>query len=748
MPNDPYFPKYALENTSLQWYLENRGSGGESEGLDLNVRSAWPLSDGGGVWVAVVDLGVELNHPDLKSRTAGGPHFNFATGLQDGRPVEDSGIWAHGTSVASLVAAERDNHTGMVGVAPGAKIASWVIFDERRELVGAAALAEMFRYQNEGVAVQNHSWAVNTKELVGPSRLEQTALTQALENGRGGRGVVMVRASGNDREFGRNANEDAYINDPRVIAVGAVDESGRATPNSTPGACLLVAAPDRDHRNNGLFAADLTDIQGANAIQWYPPYEDLSNYRFNILGFKGASAATPLVSGIAALVLSANPDLSIRDVQQILLLSARHFDKTDPDLHRNGAGIPVSHNVGFGIPDAGQAVRLAQHWVSRSELLREEHSNTAMRPIPDAGLQLLVSGGEIPEDLRSIVNLPGPGTFPDTATPVAPLRDVGTTGHESLPDLEGAAALIQRSSQLPWSRQIEKAAAAGASFAVIYNNAEGDTECPGGEFLCPLLETDFAPIPAVFIRQSDGEKLVKAVAANPGLAAQLSLKAAEYSFPVSTSMICEHVAVRVQSNHPLRGDLRITLLSPQGTRSVLQKLNDDTSPGPEDWTYTSVHHFFESSLGEWKVSISDLFPAHVGSVTSINLILFGTGITDNDADGLDDAWETMHWGNLDAVPAEDPDGDGYSNFFEQVLQTDPVTAPPTFHLAIHPWSWNVVRLSWFSSLGKTYEIHGGNDIDSLKPLAIVPGEFPVTEWFTSSLPPFRRYYFMRQIPSP
>jgi len=64
--------------------------------------------------------------------------------------------------------------------------------------------------------------------------------------------------------------------------------------------------------------------------------------------------------GLAALILSANTNLTYRDVQQILILSARHFDFADPDVATNGAGLKMSHNLGFGIPDAGVAVNLAR----------------------------------------------------------------------------------------------------------------------------------------------------------------------------------------------------------------------------------------------------------------------------------------------------------------------------------------------------------------------------------------------------
>src|SRR5206468_5771255 len=102
--------------------------------------------------------------------------------------------------------------------------------------------------------------------------------------------------------------------------------------------------------------------------------------------------------------------------------------------------------------------------------------------------------------------------------------------------------------------KIEYAAQAGAAFAVIYNDRDGDQ-------LVRMGMTDFVPIPAVFIGQNDGEAARDYLAQNPDARAQIRLEAATYSFEVADTLLCEHVGVTVTSDHPRRGDLRITLLS-------------------------------------------------------------------------------------------------------------------------------------------------------------------------------------------
>src|SRR5206468_4465549 len=121
---------------------------------------------------------------------------------------------------------------------------------------------------------------------------------------------------------------------------------------------------------------------------------DLADYCFDSTGFSGTSASAPQISGLAALILSANPALTYRDVQQILILSARHFDLADPDLKTNGAGFRVSHNVGFGVPDAGQAVALARSWLNRPSVTNVTLTTANLQGIPDDGLRLLITNSD------------------------------------------------------------------------------------------------------------------------------------------------------------------------------------------------------------------------------------------------------------------------------------------------------------------------------------------------------------------
>lgn len=711
-PSDLFFPAQ-VSNVSGQWYLENRNAtNGSPLGIDLNARGAWALGRGAGVTIAIADVGVELDHPELAPRTAGGPHHNFLTGSDDGSPSSRVGIvGAHGTACAGLAAATANDGWPMSGMAPEAGLASWVIVDRKNDLASDEHLAEMFMSGLDTVAVQNHSWGVPTKKQDGPSLLEDAAIQEAFTNGRGGKGVVMVRAGGNQRESGQNANDDAYANDWRAICVGAVMSGGRATGYSEPGACLLVAAPGGggSTSESGLFTTDLKGTDGANFLGFFPPFDYLSSYIFNSIGFVGTSAAAPLVSGIAAVLLNVNPHLAVRDVQQVLLLSARQFDRSDPDLVRNGAGLWTSHNTGFGIPDAGEAARLAARWSNRPPVeIHVMPPQESVVPIPDDGLRVVVIGEGIPAELTSLRTLPGTGPFADSPTPWVLLRGAGPSSGGAVVSLTNAGAVMELE-RGKIVQQIQYAARMGAEFVMIYNcTLDGVTPCPLRTTGLPLNGTDYTSVPSVFVGRTNALALIDVFRTNLTARARLELSAAEIAFQVTNTLSLEHVRVRLMTDHPIRGDLRITLTSPSGTRSVLQRLSDDTSPGPVDWTYSSTRHFYEPSQGTWKVAVGDLSPGGVGSVTSCSLILNGVSILDTDNDGLDDEWERRFFGDLTHGPLDRVAGDAYSLVRKFVSGMDPRT--PAFPLAldISRWSDSVARLSWPAGAGDDQLLSGAS----------------------------------------
>ncbi len=698
-PKDPLYPR--------QWHLENRLGTGRSRGPDLNARAAWPVVRGAGVVVGIADNGVEVAHPDLVARTTGQPHFDFDASVPRGL---GTGAGDHGTAVAGLVAATPDNNRGVAGVAPAASLASMVIFaddgDGGEAIVPDDALADVFRYRPEDVWVQNHSWGIGSTRQVVRDPLTDAAIDEATRLGRGGLGTVIVRAAGNGRENLLNANDDGFSADPRVISVGAVRMDGRATIYSEPGANLLVAAPSGDPKADGsedLTSPNLptTDRRGTAGYNW--TVGDSGDYGSGDSGFNGTSASTPLVSGVVALLLSARPQLSLRDVQQILALSSRHWDLADPDMVTNGAGLRVSHSLGFGVPDCGLAVELARRWEPRPRVQRVVVTARPSAPIPDDTCRLVIEGTPLlPSNLRSIRVIPGMGVFPDAGMTAATLQYVGR-GNTNLPaTLKGRVALIAEGTNTE-ADKVARAARAGAVAAVIFRNA-GDTE------IDVMPATSLSPIPAFQMGQTVGDTLARVLGTRTNYTARVTSSAATVRFNVDRSLTCEHVGVQVRTTHTARGDLRITLVSPSGTRSVLQNLSDDTNAGPTDWVYWTTHHFFEPTKGEWVLEVRDLRENDLGTLVSAELTVEGVPVTDEDQDGMDDAWERRWFGGLSRGPLEDPGQHGLMLVREQCLAGDPMAPGHPFPRTLQILDNAFVRVTFPTVIGWGYRLEFSNEL--------------------------------------
>jgi subtilisin-like proprotein convertase family protein len=532
----------------------------------------------------------------------------------------------------------------------------------------------------------------------------------------------MVRAGGNDRTpLARNANDDEYLNDPRVITVAALRPDGTVASYSTPGAPILVSAPGGEQGYGSLFTTDRVGPQeGLNRIT-FPDEPALSDYVFNVLGFTGTSAAAPLISGTVALILSRNPSLTVRDVQQVLALSATQPNPNDPDVQTNSAGLLVGHNAGYGLVNAGTAVDLAAIWKNRPAAVSSKTTVQHEEEIFDGGLLLAVvpQGGESPNLLIS--GLPSLGIHVDQSTANVPLVYIGEGTVPIQQDLRGKAALIQRGT-IDFSEKIVNAANAGALFAVVFNNQ-------GTNSVIVMGTTDYVPIPAMMISQADGEVLTNIVT-QFGANARITFQTVQMNFNVTDSLVCEHVKVTLNAMHEQRGDLRITLLSPSGTRSVLQRFGKDLTAYPGQWTYTTTHHFYESSQGTWQLFVGDEAPGGTGTVHEATLEIIGVPIKDKDHDGLDDDWEMTHFNSLAFGPKDDPDLDGYSNAIEQVLGTIPTQPAEIFRAGVARWNDNTLRLTWPSRPGVQYQVLAQRTItDPLKILGEVTGTLNQMQWF-------------------
>ena len=265
---------------------------------DCNALEAWGITLGSSnTTVAVIDDGLE-DHEDFNNSfgqsryTAGFSPANNGNG-------DVIGDVAHGVSCAGSITASH-NDIGVRGIAPLANMISVNIF------VGGETTQDnadgITWAKNEGADVMNNSW-VYPSCVVNFSNVND-AIADANTNGRGGLGCVIVFGSGNKFK----SCVDYPGNHPDVIAVGAIDNTGVRSPYSNYGPALDIMAP-----SSGSGArVRTTDRMGAAGY-------NTTNYNAN---FGGTSAACPVVSGVATLLLGYDASLTSDEVKNILYSTA------------------------------------------------------------------------------------------------------------------------------------------------------------------------------------------------------------------------------------------------------------------------------------------------------------------------------------------------------------------------------------------------------------------------------------------
>jgi subtilisin family serine protease len=312
-PSDPAF--------FGQWSLYNFGN----PDADVNVVPVWDSGiTGTGVTVGVIEFGWQTDHPDLAA--------NFAPDAS----MPPSILSSHATSVAGVIAADNDNAMGGVGVAYDANI-SRLIFGLSTETANA------FLFRNDLNDIKNNSWGPpDNGRVTEMSAVERAAIEEGVRDGRGGLGEIYVWAAGNGGLDDR-VDYDPYASSRYTIAIGAIgDENLRADYNELGSSMFAVAHSSGNVRK--IFST--TTGNGYTTT------------------FGGTSASAPLASGVIALMLEANPNLSWRDVQHIIADTAWKVDPDEESWLVNGAGRWVSDHFGFGALNAQAAVEAAKGWTS------------------------------------------------------------------------------------------------------------------------------------------------------------------------------------------------------------------------------------------------------------------------------------------------------------------------------------------------------------------------------------------------
>lgn len=454
LPTDPLFPN--------QWHLRN------GNGVDINVVEAWNSGiDGDGVTIAMVDDGLQRTHPDISPNyvAEGSYDFNENDFFPDPHTGDD-----HGTSAGGVAAAKSNNGVCGSGSAPNAKLSGIRLI---ADYTSDAQEANGLSYRTDINDIYSNSWGPNDdgRRLEKPGPLLLRAMQEAVNTGRGGKGSVYVWAGGNGRSSTDNCNYDGYANSRFTIAIGAVDYMGKQSYYSENCAALLACAPSSGSYKS-ITTTDLLGGAGTSTTECTST-------------FGGTSAAAPLVAGVVALILQANPNLGWRDVQHIFVNTSRITDAGDGDWFTNSAGFRHNHKYGFGIVDASAAVLSA----------------------------------------RTHVNMP---TLQVLSSPVTSV----------------------------------------------------------GKAL-----NDWAPVEAAIV--------------------------------VHDRVIVETVEVVFSAQHPSRGNLYITLQSPNATISVLQEVHSDRNANIDAWTYTTVRSWGENSDGDWILHVEDRVSGSTGIWTTWQLNVYG-----------------------------------------------------------------------------------------------------------------------------
>lgn len=293
----------------------------------LDVYSAQSQARGDGVVVAVIDSGVDAQHPDLVGQVLPGAGFGRSKGTDGTTDVD-----GHGTGMAGIIAATgRDG--GALGIAPGAKILPIASADEKEQF-GLDVVAESIRWAaDHGAKVVNMSLGFSSSMT--PTLVK--AVNYAIE-----KDVVLVAATGND---GKEVSAPANING--VIAVAGTTREGKPWASSNVGTDTVLAAP----------AAGIVTIAPQSV------------YASGYAEMDGTSAASAIVSGVAALVRAKHPDMAAKDVVNALV-------KTATDLAEPGRDAAT----GFGMVNPMGALTAQLPPVERNPLLPPVPSTTQPTP--------------------------------------------------------------------------------------------------------------------------------------------------------------------------------------------------------------------------------------------------------------------------------------------------------------------------------------------------------------------------------
>lgn len=388
-----------------QWYLANKGeaifsASNGTANADINFDDLYTLGKKGkGIVVAVSDSNIDMDHEDLKDNaniTLSRNYLNSSsTSWPGNRPISANNTSFHGTSVMGLIGALDQNALGIRGVSPRVTLAGMNFVESNQSLS---------RYIDQAKGpfdIFNYSYGSETCAIssVQPSFVAQ--LKYGVTSQRSNLGSIYVKSAGNSflgdisscinstGAYIGNTNMEQANTYPYFILVAALKATGPHTDYSTPGSGIWISAPGGD---DGVSAPGIvtTDLPGCSkgvsktsstGNSFDKGQNSLNKDCHYTAGLAGTSFSAPIVSGVVALMLEANPMLSWRDVKHILASTATHIDPTannsahplgqdlsghnyDYGWLQNSANFWFHNWYGFGRVNAKAAVTMAETYTS------------------------------------------------------------------------------------------------------------------------------------------------------------------------------------------------------------------------------------------------------------------------------------------------------------------------------------------------------------------------------------------------
>ena len=364
-------PRARKQIFSQQWHLQKTTINGVMVDANCNVAAAHGITQGEGAIIAIIDDGVDIDHPEFSGAGKIIAPRDATLRIDDPRPKDTFGTGPdgdnHGTACAGVACANGKD--GASGVAPKAKLIPIRLVSG----LGSMQEADAFKWAaDNGADIISCSWGPpdgvwwekndpkhRRKNALPPST--RLAIDYATQKGRNGKGCVILFAAGNGNE---SVDNDGYASYEKVIAVTACNDRGTRSVYSDYGKAAWCSFPSNDFGyqpfnhpdplTTGIWTTDRLGRAGYNPDeQGHAAGDSAFNYTHS---FGGTSSACPGAAGVAALVLSINPELKWLDVKELLKNACDKIDPQEGKYDSNGH----SPKYGYGRLNALTAVKLAK----------------------------------------------------------------------------------------------------------------------------------------------------------------------------------------------------------------------------------------------------------------------------------------------------------------------------------------------------------------------------------------------------